>query len=68
MLADIPIVAENPNVDLVADELVKRSLIPAAAGVDALHVAIATLAGVLVDAQLQAYCERTNVAWGLANA
>jgi hypothetical protein len=45
MLANIPIVAENPDVDLVADELVKRSLIPAAARVDALHVAIAALAG-----------------------
>jgi hypothetical protein len=46
MLSDIPILAENPDVDQVADELVKRSLIPAAARVDALHVAIAALAGV----------------------
>ena len=46
MLADIPIVGENPDVDRVADELVARSLIPATARVDALHVAIAALAGV----------------------
>jgi len=46
MLAEIPILSENPEVDQVADELVKRSLIPAAARVDALHVAVAALAGV----------------------
>ena len=46
MLADIPILGENPDVDRVADELVARSLIPAAARVDALHLAIAALAGV----------------------
>lgn len=46
MLSDIPILAENPDVDQVADELVRRSLIPQNARVDALHVAIAALAGV----------------------
>ncbi len=46
MLADIPIVDENPDVDTVADELIARSLIPAVARLDALHVATAALAGV----------------------
>lgn len=46
MLADIPIVDENPDVDRVADELIARALIPAVARVDALHLAIAALAGV----------------------
>ena len=46
ILADIPILAENPEVDTVADELILRSLIPENARVDALHVAIAALAGV----------------------
>jgi predicted nucleic acid-binding protein len=46
MLADIPILGENPEIDRVADELISRSLIPAVARVDALHLAIAALAGV----------------------
>ena len=46
MLADIPILDENRDVDRVADELVTRSPIPAKAPVDALHLAIAALAGV----------------------
>jgi len=46
MLADIPILGENPEVDQVADELISRSLIPAHARVDALHLAIAALGGV----------------------
>lgn len=46
MLADIPLVDENPDVDRVADELIARSLIPAAARLDALHLATAALAGV----------------------
>jgi predicted nucleic acid-binding protein len=46
MLADIPILDENPDVDIVADELIARSLIPAEARLDALHVATAALAGV----------------------
>ena len=46
MLATIPILDENPDTEIVADELVARSLIPAAARLDALHVATAALAGV----------------------
>ena len=46
MLADVPVLDENPDTDAVADELVARSLIPAAARLDALHVATAALAGV----------------------
>lgn len=46
MLADIPILDENPDVDRVADELVAHSLIPTTARVDAMHLAIAALAGV----------------------
>jgi hypothetical protein len=46
MLSDVPILEENPDVDAVADELIRRSLIPAAARLDALHVAVAALAGV----------------------
>lgn len=46
MLADIPILAENPDADAVADELIQRTLIPPSSRVDALHVAIAALAGV----------------------
>ncbi len=37
---------ENPAVDRVADELIAHALIPATARVDALHLAIAALAGV----------------------
>lgn len=46
MLADIPILPENPGVEQLADELISRSLIPAVARVDALHIAIAALADV----------------------
>ena len=46
MLANIPILDENPDTERVADELVSRSLIPSAARLDALHVATAALAGV----------------------
>lgn len=46
MLADIPVVAENPDAELVVDQLLQRSLIPFSAHVDALHVAIAAVAGV----------------------
>jgi hypothetical protein len=46
MLADVPVLDENPDIDSVADELLARSLIPAAARLDALHVATAALAGV----------------------
>ena len=46
MLADIPILAENPDANVIADELLRRTLVPPNARVDALHVAIAALAGV----------------------
>lgn len=46
MLPDIPVLEENPDTETVADELVSRSLIPATARLDALHVATAALAGV----------------------
>ena len=46
MLADIPVLDENPDTERVADELVSHSLIPEAARLDALHVATAALAGV----------------------
>ena len=46
LLADIPVLEKNPDIDTVADELVARSLIPASARLDALHVATAALAGV----------------------
>ncbi len=46
MLADIPILDPNPDVEVVADEIVARSLIPESAKLDASHVAAAALAGV----------------------
>lgn len=46
MLADIPILPANPDVQSVADELVSHSLIPKNVRLDALHVASAALAGV----------------------
>jgi hypothetical protein len=46
MLADIPILDPNPDVETVAEQLVAHSLIPESARLDALHVATAALAGV----------------------
>ncbi len=46
MLADIPILDPNPDVETVADEIVARSLIPKTAKLDASHVAAAALGGV----------------------
>ena len=46
MLADIPILDPNPDVEMVADQLVSHSLIPESARLDASHVAAAALAGV----------------------
>ena len=46
ILANIPVLEENPDTDAVADALVSRSLIPASARLDAMHVAAAALAGV----------------------
>ena len=46
VLANIPVLDENPDTERVADELVSHLLIPEAARLDALHVATAALAGV----------------------
>ena len=46
MLECIPVLAMNPEADAVADEVVRRSMMPASARIDALHVATAALAGV----------------------
>ena len=46
MLADIPVLDENPDADTVDDALISRSLMPESARLDAMHVAIAALAGV----------------------
>ena len=46
MLADIPILDPNPDVEAIADEILARSLIPQTAKLDASHVATAALAGV----------------------
>jgi hypothetical protein len=46
MLDGIPILSANPDTNEVADQLIARSLIPASARLDALHVAAAALAGV----------------------
>ena len=46
MLANIPVLDENPDANAVADALVSRSLMPESARLDALHVATAALAGV----------------------
>jgi len=45
-LAGIPLVPTDARVEAVADELIARSLIPAKARLDALHVATAAIAGV----------------------
>jgi hypothetical protein len=46
MLEGIPVLSVNPDADSVADQIVSRSMMPASARIDALHVAIAALAGV----------------------
>ena len=46
LLADISVLEENPDADSVADALISRSLMPESARLDAMHVAIAALAGV----------------------
>ena len=46
MLADIPILDPNPDIETVANEILTRSLMPQSAKLDASHVAAATLAGV----------------------
>ena len=46
LLADIPILDPNPDIETVADEIIARSLIPGSARLDASRVASAALAGV----------------------
>ena len=46
MLDAIPVLSVNPDADTVADELVRLSMMPVSARIDALHVATAALAGV----------------------
>jgi len=46
LLDDIPILPANLDADSVADEIISRSMMPAIARLDALHVATAALAGV----------------------
>ncbi|MEM9352544.1 MAG: PIN domain-containing protein [Planctomycetota bacterium] len=46
LLAGIPVLPINPDVAKVADEIITRSMMPASARIDALHVAAAALAGV----------------------
>ena len=46
MLDGIPILPANLDADSVADEIISRSMMPAIARLDALHVATAALAGV----------------------
>lgn len=46
MLDGIPVLPANPDADIVADEILGRSMMPATARIDALHVALAALAGV----------------------
>jgi pyruvate carboxylase len=46
MLRGIPVIPVNPDANVVADEIVRRSMMPISAGIDALHVATAALAGV----------------------
>ena len=46
MLDGIPVLPVNLDADTVANEIVARSMMPASARIDALHVATAALAGV----------------------
>ncbi len=46
LLADIPLLLPDARVEQVADEIIARSLMPAAARLDALHIASAAVAGV----------------------
>jgi hypothetical protein len=46
MLDGIPVLPANPDADTIANEIVGRSMMPATAKIDALHVALAALAGV----------------------
>jgi len=46
LLADIPVLLPDVRVEQVADEIISRSLMPANARLDALHVASAAVGGV----------------------
>ena len=46
MLDGIAVLPANPDANTVADEIINRCLMPASAKFDALHVALAALAGV----------------------
>ena len=46
MLDGIAVLPANPDADTVADEIINRCMMPASARIDALHVALAALAGV----------------------
>lgn len=46
MLDGIPILPVNPDANTVADEIIRRSMMPTSARIDALHVATAALASV----------------------
>lgn len=46
MLDSIPVLPVNPDANIVADEIIGRSMMPPSARIDALHVATAALAGV----------------------
>ena len=46
VLRGIPVLPVNPDAETVADEIVRRSMMPTTARIDALHLATAALAGV----------------------
>ena len=46
MLADIPLLVPDDRVEIIANELIARSLMPPKARIDALHVATAAIGGV----------------------
>jgi len=46
MLDGISVLPVNPDAATVADEVIRRSMMPPSARIDALHVATAALAGV----------------------
>lgn len=64
MLANIPVLDDNPDMEIVADQIVARALIPPTARLDAMHVAAAGLAGVkyLLTQNLPAHSECSRVA------
>lgn len=46
MLAEIPLLVPDERVEMIADELIARSLMPPKARIDSLHVATAAIGGV----------------------